>query len=232
MKELRKNEHSPLQEPVASRSVTHQLARQRWQEQYGTYIHERKLWQRVAFVSLGVNLLAIMGMVWVGAQNKMVPYVVEVDKLGATVAVQRADVPLVANSQSIKAQLARWIENTRSVYTDVQAEKKAIQQAYASINQNGPASAMLNDYFQVHEPFKRSENESVDIQIQSVQPISDKTWRIEWQEERRDRNGGVINSVQEQATVTIVIDPPVDEATILLNPLGIYVDSFSWSQRL
>jgi type IV secretion system protein VirB5 len=215
-----------------SDGITHQLARQRWQEQFGQYIHERNLWQRVAFFSLGLNLLAVLGMAWIGTQNKMIPYVVQVDKFGTALAVQRADVPMVTNAQSIKAHLARWIENTRSVYTDVAAEKQAVKQSYASINLNGPASAMLNDYFQKNEPFKKAENESVSVQIQSVQPISDQTWRIEWQEDHHDRNGGLISHLQEQATVSIVMNPPTDEATILLNPLGIYIDSFSWSQRL
>ncbi len=91
---------------------------------------------------------------------------------------------------------------------------------------------MLNDYFQTHEPFKQAENESVSVQVESVQPISEKTWRIEWHEDHRARDGRVINSMQQQATVSIVISPPSDEATILMNPLGIYIDSFSWSQRL
>jgi type IV secretion system protein TrbF len=28
------------------------------------------------------------------------------------------------------------------------------------------------------------------------------------------------------------MNPPTDEATVLVNPLGIYIDSFSWSQRV
>ncbi|MGC1586607.1 MAG: type IV secretion system protein, partial [Rhodomicrobium sp.] len=35
-----------------------------------------------------------------------------------------------------------------------------------------------------------------------------------------------------QATVSIQVSPPTSEATIRLNPLGIYINSFNWSQRL
>lgn len=210
----------------------HHLAQKRWNEEFGGFIHEKKVWQRVALISLTVNLLAIAGIAYIGAQNKMVPYVVEVDKLGAAVAVQRADTPMVPNTSAIKAHLARWIQNTRSIYLDVAAEKQALKEAYASINNHGPALATLNDYFQTHEPFKQAENESVSVQVESVQPISEKTWRIEWHEDHRARDGRMINSQEQQATVSIVISPPSDEATILMNPLGIYIDSFSWSQRL
>ena len=210
----------------------HHLAQKRWNEEFGGFIHEKKVWQRVAMISLALNILAVAGMAYIGAQNKMVPYVVEVDKLGAAVAVQRADIPMVANAASIKAHLARWIQNTRSIYLDVAAEKQALKEAYASINNNGPGSGTLNDYFQQHEPFKQAENESVSVQVESVQPISTKTWRIEWQEDHRARDGRLVSSLEQQATVSIVISPPTDEATILVNPLGIYIDSFSWSQRL
>jgi type IV secretory pathway TrbF-like protein len=216
----------------AKGDMVNQLTRQRWHEEWARHVYERNLWQKVAFISLGVNVLAVLGMCWFGSQTKIVPYIVEVDKLGAAAAVQRADTPMIANAANIKAHLARWIENTRSVYTDIAAEKKAVNQAYSSVNNNSPAFNMLNDYFVKNEPFKRAETESVTVSVETIQPISEKTWRIEWQEDHKDRNGGLTSHQEQQATVTLVINPPTDEATILVNPLGIYIDSFSWSQRV
>jgi type IV secretion system protein TrbF len=210
----------------------HHLARKRWNEEFGNFIHEKKVWQSIALISLIINLLAVASIAYIGSKNKMVPYIVEVDQLGAAMAIKRADIPMVPNASSIKGHLARWVQNTRSIYSDIAAEKQALKEAYAAVNNNGPASATLNDYFQMNDPFKQAENESVSVQVASVQPISEKTWRIEWQEDHRARDGRLINTLQQQATVSIVISPPSDEATILINPLGIYIDSFSWSQRL
>lgn len=224
--------NSSRQESNQHGSTVNELTRRRWHEEWAKHVHERNLWQKVAFLSLSLNVLAVLGMVWIGSQTKIVPYVVEVDKLGAAMAVQRADTPMITNAASIKAHLARWIENTRSVYTDVAAEKKAVHQAYSAVNQNSSAFNLINDYFVKNEPFKRAETESVTVSVESVQPISEKTWRIEWREDRRSRDGALISSLEEQATVTLVINPPTDEPTILVNPLGIYIDSFSWSQRV
>ncbi len=58
------------------------------------------------------------------------------------------------------------------------------------------------------------------------------SWRIEWREETRARDGSAPKNQQWQAYVSISINPPSDEATIRLNPLGIYINSFNWSQRL
>lgn len=210
----------------------HEQSKRRFVEQYGTFIYERNLWQRVAIISLCVNALAVAVIGFIGVQPKVVPYVVEVDKMGATNAVRRADTRMTPNEASIKSQLARWVENARSVYIEKAAEKSAVNAAFYATNQRGPAGAMLSEYFQKNEPFERAKDGVVGVHVESVQPISDKTWRIEWNEEYRDRNGQLTGSTEQQATVTILINPPTDEETIMKNPLGIYVDSFSWSQRL
>jgi type IV secretion system protein VirB5 len=31
--------------------------------------------------------------------------------------------------------------------------------------------------------------------------------------------------------VTVSINPPADDATILVNPIGLYVEAFDWTQR-
>ena len=66
-------------------------ARREWNERYGDYIARARSWRWAAFGALAVSLVLAIGVVWQGAQSKVVPYVVEVDKLGDAVAVARAD---------------------------------------------------------------------------------------------------------------------------------------------
>ena len=63
-------------------------------------------------------------------------------------------------------------------------------------------------------------------------PISGDSWRIEWREETRSRDGVRSGTREFQATVTISFNPPRDEATIRANPSGLYINSFSWAERL
>jgi type IV secretory pathway TrbF-like protein len=86
---------------------------------------QRLIWQRATFACLFIIALQACIMAWISSQSKLIPYVVQVDKLGSTQAVGRADTLMTVNPSSIKAHLAKWIENTRSVYTDVAAEKKS-----------------------------------------------------------------------------------------------------------
>lgn len=207
-------------------------ARQAWNERYGSYVHQAYVWRMVAFIALGIAAIAVVGVVWIGSQSKLVPYVVAVDKLGTTLAVQRADVAARPDERVIRAQLANWIASVRSVYLDAAAERAVLKQAYAMVNRRGPAFNALNEHFRASSPFERAKEETVSAEVASVLPISADTWRVEWREIRRGRDGGLTDDHQYQANISISINPPTDEATLLLNPMGIYVDSFSWSQRL
>ncbi|NYZ14376.1 type IV secretion system protein [Azospirillum sp. RWY-5-1] len=53
-----------------------------------------------------------------------------------------------------------------------------------------------------------------------------------WRETRRTRDGAPVTAQDWQATDTVFQVPPADEATLLRNPMGLYVTAFGWSQRL
>ncbi len=207
-------------------------ARREWNERYGGYIAQARNWRLAAILALCVAIVSAGGLVHLASQSQIVPYIVRVDKLGAAAAVERADQNFQPDRQVIVASLARFIANIRSVYTDAGAERTLLKEAYAMINERGEAFAKLNDYMREHDPFKRAETETVTVEVASVLPLSEGSWRIEWREEARARDGSKPQSTQWQATVSIVVNPPSSEATIRLNPLGIYINSFNWSQRL
>jgi type IV secretory pathway TrbF-like protein len=68
------------------------------------------------------------------------------------------------------------------------------------------------------------------VHITSVLPISQNTWRIEWNEETDSRDGSTQRTAHWQATVTIALHLPSDSETVLINPTGLYVQNFSWTQ--
>jgi type IV secretion system protein TrbF len=221
---------APL-DPDSPHSAVYIAARAEWNERYGSYIAQAQAWRLTAFVSLGVAFLAVAGVVWIGAQNRVVPYVVETDKLGDALVITRADVASPADLRLIRAQLARWIGDVRSVYVDAAAERTLIKDAYAMIDRNGAAVRALNDWFSNNDPFKRAAMDTVSVQVASVLPLSATTWRIEWREDKRSRDGTLDSQENWQASVTVSINPPVDDATILANPTGLYVEAFDWAQR-
>lgn len=215
-------------------STPYLAARQEWNERYGSYIASAAAWKLMAIGSMFVATVAVCGIAYIGAQSKIVPYVVQVDKLGNVVASGRANAAGPVDQRVVRSTLAKWVTNVRSVYVDAGAERAILKEAYANINRRGPSYTMLNDYFRKNDPFERAKNESVTVTVQPPQPLSDNSWRVEWTEERRGRDGAPLDTQPKlmQAVVTVVVEPPTDDETAMANPLGIYINSFNWSPRL
>jgi type IV secretory pathway TrbF-like protein len=222
---------APALDPENPHSAVYMAARREWNERYGSYIAQAHAWRLTALAALGVAFVAVAGVVWIGAQDRVVPYVVQTDRLGDAFAISRADIASPADPRLIRSQLARFVDDVRSVYVDVAAEKHVINEAYAMVDRNAAAAQELNDWFSHNDPFKRAQDDTVGVAVESVLPLSGNTWRVEWREDERARQGALESSQHWEATVTISINPPTNDSTILVNPTGLYVESFDWSQR-
>lgn len=219
--------------PPSSQLVNPYLAgRREWNERYGDYIARARSWRAVAILALLIAVIASAGLVHVASQSRIVPYIVRVDKLGAAAAVDRADEPLKPDQPLIVASLARWIADVRSVYTDAGAQRTLINEGYAFIDAHSDAYAAMNDHMRAHNPFERAQTETVSVSVESVLAISETSWRIEWREETRTRDGREPTIKHWQAHAAIAFNRPDDEKTLRLNPLGLYVTAFNWSERL
>lgn len=204
-----------------------------WMERYGSLIQERNGWRRFGALATAISLIAVAGMIWTAQQNHFIPYIVEVDRLGAAVAVgraQQASGPL--DQRIIQAQVSRWVVQARSVFVDAAAQRMMIDGVYSMLSSGSEAFVKLNDYFRSASPFQRASKETVTVQVRSALPISPTTWRVEWEEETRDRSGVLVSSQVWEASITIVVEAPKDEAVLMTNPTGLYVTNFSWTKRL
>ena len=228
---MKRSSDATARDPENPHSAVYLAAQREWNERYGSYIAQANAWRLTALASLGVAFVAVAGVVWIGAQNRIVPYVVQTDRLGDAIAISRADISPPADPRLIRAQLARWVNGVRSVYMEVAAEKHVITEAYAMIDRDAAGAQALNDWFSNNDPFKRARDETVAIAVESVLPLSGDTWRVEWREDKRARQGEKAPPEQWQATITISVNPPSDDATILVNPTGLYVEAFNWSRR-
>lgn len=217
-------------DPDAPHSAIYAAARQEWSEQVGSIVSERDTWRLATIASLSVAFLAVGGLAWVGAQNHVTPYVVAVDKLGDALAVSRADVMAPADPRVIRARLGRWISDVRTVFTDVAAQRRIIKDAYAIMSRNGTAYRSINEYYAANSPFERAKAETVGVQVRSVIPLSAGAWQIQWQENHRGRDGSALPEEQYRAVVTVSINPPVDDATILANPIGLFIETVEWQK--
>lgn len=207
-------------------------ARREWLERYGDVIALANNWRITAFLALLIAAAAVCGALYLCAQSRYVPYVVEVDRLGDAVAVNSASVAAKPDERLIRASLARWIVDARSVYMDAAALRRNINELYAMLGAGSPAALMINDYFRNKSPFERAQAEVVSIEIKQTLPVTPDTWRVEWNEDVQPRGGGTATTQSWAATLTFAISAPTTQAGIISNPAGLYIRQVSWSQRL
>ncbi|SCY53910.1 VirB8/TrbF family protein [Nitrosospira sp. Nsp13] len=214
-------------------------ARRTWNEHVGDQVASRQIWQMLGLLSLLIALAGVGGMIYIGSQSKFIPYVVEVDKLGQTIAVAPVDRAKGVDPRVIHAAMAAFVQSARMVTPDVALQRKAIFGVYAMLSPDDPATAKMNEFLNGRveaNPFKRAEKETVSTEIISVLAQTPETWQVDWTETVRDRQGFVKTPpYRMRALVTMYVTEPapeINEEQIRNNPLGIYVSDFAWSKQI
>ena len=212
-------------------------ARRSWNDHVGSIVSTKQTWQVIGILAMLISLAAVGGVVHIGSQSKFIPYVVQVDKLGQTVAAGPVEATQRADPRVMHAALADWLGCARMVTPDVALQRKCIFRVYAMLKSKDPATAKMNEWFNHSEeasPFKRAEKEMVNVEMKTVIPQTPDTWQIEWTEATRDRNGALTGQpVVWRALVTTYIadvSPQVTDEELRNNPLSIYVRDFSWAR--
>jgi len=205
--------------------------REEWLERYGNYIKRERRWQWIAIVCLCITTVAVAGNVIQATQNKIIPYVVEVDNLGQIAAVERAAAPSATPTRVIQAELATFVSNWRTVTADLDLQKRMLERLNYSVA--GAAKGQLREWYTANNPFERAKNLLVQVDIKSLpSPVSANSWRVEWTETTRNHSGVQMNQGMFQATLMVQIEPPTTDTAVLRNPGGVFVTSMSSSTIL
>ena len=96
----------------------YQRAAQVWDDRIGSARVQARSWRLAFFGALGLSTCLTAGIVWQGARGSIVPWVVQVDKLGEAQAVSPADAGYTPSDPQIAFHLARFIEQVRAVPDD------------------------------------------------------------------------------------------------------------------
>lgn len=206
--------------------------RREWNERYGSYIKQAHNWKLATFCSLIVSLIAVTGLAYVATQSKFVPYVIQM-KDGNVDGVVFPAKSSFSNKKFVRAALAQWITNLLSVSSDKDVQKMLIANAYTFLGNGRPATQSVNDYFQSGgSPFRRMSSETAQITVESVLPISEKSWEIEWKETVKSKSGVMIRENRWKGAVVLSFATPKNHEIAIKNPMGLYIDEFNWTKRL
>lgn len=212
-------------EPV----TPYQKAAQEWDERIGANRVQARNWRFMAFGCLVLLAGLATALVWQSGQSRITPYVVEVNELGTVQAIGPAVSPYNPTDAQIAYHVAEFIRRVRSISVDPVIVRQQWLEAYDFVTDR--AAQVLNEYARTNDPFADIGQRSVSVEITSVVRASDDSFQVKWIE-RHYRSGTLQSLERYTAIFTIIIQRPINVATLRKNPLGIYIHGLNWSRDI
>jgi len=207
----------------------YQRAAQIWDDRIGSARVQAKNWRLMAFGSLALSAALSAGLFWQSMNGSIVPWVVQVDRVGQAQAIAPATADYQPNDAQIAFYLARFIEQVRGIPADAIIVRQNWLRAYDFTTQAGALA--LNDYARSNDPFAKVGKSQVAVEVSSVIRASPSSFRVAWIE-RRYQDGSLASTERWSAILTVAVQPPRDADTLRKNPLGIYINAINWSKEL
>ncbi len=207
----------------------YQKAAQVWDDRVGSARVQAKNWRYMAFGSLILSAGFAGALVIQLARGTVVPWVVQVDKLGQAQSIAPATADYRPTDPQIAWHLARFIEQVRSIPADPIIVRQNWLRAYEWTTDRGAGA--LNDYARTNDPFTKVGKQQIAVDVSSVIRASPDSFRVAWTE-RQFENGVLASTQRWTAILTITLQPPRDAERLKANPLGIYVNAINWSREM
>ena len=207
----------------------YQRAAQVWDERIGSARVQAKNWRYMAFGSLFLSAGFAGALVIQSARGTVVPWVVQVDRLGQAQAIAAATADYRPTDPQIAWHLARFIEQVRSIPADPIIVRQNWLRAYDWTTDRGAGA--LNDYARTNDPFAKVGKQQVAVEVSSVIRASADSFRVAWTE-RRYQDGALIETSRWSAILTTVVQPPRTPDALRKNPLGLFINAINWSKEL
>jgi len=212
-------------EPV----TPYQRAGQVWDERIGSARVQASNWRLIAFGGLLLSTGLSGGLLWQSMQSRVVPYVVEVDRLGEASAVAPLKEGYQPTDPQIAWHLGRFITIVRSVSLDPVLMRQNWLSAYDFVTERG--SRFLNEYARSAQPFAQVGDRTVSVQVTSVIRASDRSFQVKWTETAYER-GSLAGTSRWTAILSVQVKQPTSADELRKNPLGLHVDGIDWSKEL
>ncbi len=209
-------------------------ARHEFANAFGDLARGKRNWQVMAFSLAGLLGVLTVAYIRLASSAQLVPYVVQVDRVGQVVAAGLVDELEAPDQRLVASQLAHFIRSIRSVLPAAAgaAQAEMVRQAYAFL---GPeAAAFLNDYFAQpdNDPRVLGGRLTRLVTVTSVLRVpKSEVWKLRWTEaERPLQGGGTPRTRAWEGYVTVRIVAPRNPDAIEANPLGLHIASLTWTE--
>jgi type IV secretion system protein VirB5 len=200
-------------------------------ERYGYLSANAAQWRRISGALLLCCAACVVAMIALAGKVTVVPYIVQVDSHGYEIAVEPV-APSKVDSRLLVSHVGRYVWSLRTVFTDPEAQLRLMNFVYSCTPVNTAAEKKYQELYQANNPMEISESETVSVTVNSVLSMSEKTWQAEWTETRYTLAGDKVSTKRFRGIFTTAIVTPSAMGEVLLNPLGIFITDFNFSEVL
>jgi type IV secretion system protein VirB5 len=205
---------------------------ERGEKAYGDLLeNERKgkgRWRQAAFILLGCVALSF-GILWYAVRlPKTVPLIVTVAPWGEAeyrgeatgLSYQNAQIPEIA----IQYQVREFVMELRGISVDSEILYQNITRCYARVTEK--CNRKMTTALREEDPFSLVGKTRRVITIETVLRLSTQTWQVDWIES----NSGTDSMTHRMRGVFTVelLEPSAKQR--VLNPLGIYIDDYDFTE--
>jgi len=223
----------PSWSPAEPAETPYLKARQEWDRRMGTATVQAANWRLATFALIVLQLFDYGALLYLAAQPKAIPHIVEVDKLGQPKYLGPIDRSALRDfkpsTASLHYHLQRFILDTREISSDPAVLKRNWLDAYKLVTSSG--ANQLNAYVHDNNPFEQLQAQvRVSIQVSVIVQITQDTWQVDWTETNWDDHGNTTSTSPWRGTFHVLLRVPENADQLALNPLGLYIDELHWER--
>lgn len=204
-------------------------AKKTWDDRIGSAVKQAHNWRLMALFSMLVALSLIAVVVFLVSRSSVETYIVQVDKTsGEVLNVGNIKKSYVPQLQEYKYFIGQFIKKVRSVSSDRIIVQENWLTAYKFLTIKG--NHQLTEYAKENDPFAMVGKLTVSVDIQAINKITNNSYQVEWVETIFNYSGGSTKK-EFSGVLTVLSLPPSKKSDLINNPLGIFIDEISWSEK-
>jgi type IV secretion system protein TrbF len=200
-------------------------ARIQWADRIERAFSSARAGQIIGCAGMFMGAASLAGYMHLAAQPRFIPYVLAIDSSGRTQVLGPATRSGLSEQRALRTFLANWVQDARSVTRDEALQNLQIRRVYALMHQNDEAKRKMDERLKAQKT-----DETVEVEVETPQPLTGGAWQAYWTETVRDGSGAVKKGpTRMRATLQVYTTPETearDAAALLNNPLGLYVEDW------
>lgn len=203
-------------------------AQQMWDRRMAAAVVSARAWRAMALAALALSALLGLGLIGVALQKRSFVHVVEVDPQGRVMTVRAADGRWSPTEAQIAHHLSRFVRLVRSLPTDGVVLRENWLEAYRFVTPK--AGAHLTELARQDDPFLSLGRVGRTVHVRSVVARGRGSYEVAWIE-RATNETGASDPRSFTGVFSIVVRAPRTADELAVNPLGLLITDFSWSEE-